>query len=309
MHLIEAPDRSTASAESASECDGRNLVFLVGCPRSGTTWLQRQLACHPRIHTAIESHLFDHIIGPILRRWEYSIDTRNGGMGPAAYYTEEEFFRMIRSFLRALLRPMIEDLRDGEVFLDKTPSHALFLPEIVRLLPRCRIIHLLRDPRDVVASLLAASRSFGSMWAPKDARAAIRMWTEHIWWVRREGRRLPPAQFHEVRYEELLRAPHEALKVCVEFLGLEWSDDEIARAVAANEKSIARSIGGTALYVGGELARNIGPNKRDPDGFVRRGISGSWRADLSLRERFWIWRTARKEMAELGYRWRFLFFV
>ncbi len=30
---------------------GQSLVFIVGCPRSGTTWLQRLLSCHPQIRT------------------------------------------------------------------------------------------------------------------------------------------------------------------------------------------------------------------------------------------------------------------
>jgi hypothetical protein len=42
-------------------------VFLVGCPRSGTTWVQRLLACHPGIATGQESNLFEMYIGPQLR--------------------------------------------------------------------------------------------------------------------------------------------------------------------------------------------------------------------------------------------------
>ncbi|MBI3001835.1 MAG: sulfotransferase, partial [Deltaproteobacteria bacterium] len=39
-------------------------MLIVGCPRSGTTWLQRLLASHPKIITGQESHVFDNYVGP-----------------------------------------------------------------------------------------------------------------------------------------------------------------------------------------------------------------------------------------------------
>jgi hypothetical protein len=46
---------------------GHNLVFLIGCPRSGTTWLQRLLASHPQVRTVQETFLFPRYISPQLR--------------------------------------------------------------------------------------------------------------------------------------------------------------------------------------------------------------------------------------------------
>ena len=45
-------DYDVADATSAEP----RLVFLVGLPRSGTTWLQKLLGNHPQIGTAQESH-------------------------------------------------------------------------------------------------------------------------------------------------------------------------------------------------------------------------------------------------------------
>jgi aminoglycoside phosphotransferase (APT) family kinase protein len=45
------------------------MVFLVGCPRSGTTWHQKLLASHPRIRSGEESHFFSLYVGPQLRAW------------------------------------------------------------------------------------------------------------------------------------------------------------------------------------------------------------------------------------------------
>ena len=40
-----------------------DLLFIVGSPRSGTTWLQLLLAGHPEVATRGETHLFEHFVG------------------------------------------------------------------------------------------------------------------------------------------------------------------------------------------------------------------------------------------------------
>ncbi len=158
------------------------MVFIVGAPRSGTTWLQRLLATHPRVRTGQESKLFRWYIAPQLRMWtmettrEQNPETANGrgGTGLSCYFREEEFISVLKRYLWLLMQPMIGSLRSDELFVEKTPSHAFCIGEIKRLLPQSRIIHILRDPRDVVASLLAVSRSWGAAWAPKRATAAAR---------------------------------------------------------------------------------------------------------------------------------------
>ena len=46
-----------------------------------------------------------------------------------------------------LLQPMVGGLQPGELFVEKTPSHILFVPEIHALLPEARFIHVLARRR------------------------------------------------------------------------------------------------------------------------------------------------------------------
>src|SRR5271166_3282632 len=48
----------------------RELVFLVGCARSGTTWLQLLLSQHPRVSTSQETNLFSVYMGPLWSSWQ-----------------------------------------------------------------------------------------------------------------------------------------------------------------------------------------------------------------------------------------------
>src|ERR1700682_5616707 len=80
------------------EYTGANLLFVVGCPRSGTTWVQRLLATHPGIRTGQESDVFDQYIGPQLRTWQHELDPQasgRGGVGLGCYFQDGEFRRLL----------------------------------------------------------------------------------------------------------------------------------------------------------------------------------------------------------------------
>jgi len=285
---------------------GRNIVFVVGCPRSGTTWVQKLLAAHAQIKTGQESDLFALYVGPQLRAWRNNLDqseNSRGGLGLACYHREMEFMDILRTYLDALLAPMVAGLNDGELFVEKSPAHALFLNEIMELLPESRIIHVLRDPRDVVASLMAASKSWGKSWAPGNAAHATMTWLSHVRSARTAAQTAPCGHFLETTYELLYSSPHEELKKMMDFLGLSWSEANLAQAIEANSAENILRTGGTPIQVRGEFGGSGGRVASEPSGFLRKARPGAWRNDLSWRDRWRIWRMARLQMGEVGYGW------
>ena len=283
--------------------EGANLVFVVGCPRSGTTWVQRLLASHPCIRTGQESDLFDMYVGPLLRTWqtELRVDSSGrGGVGLGCYFTDGEFRRALKSYVLQLLEPMVGCLQPGELFLEKTPSHVMFVSEIHALLPRARFIHVLRDARDTVASLLSASRTWGRAWAPRRAAHAAQTWVGHVDAGRTAQRSLPAAQFFEVRYEALHANGSGVLRALIDWLGVSWPDAELRTALERNSPDAARAGRGTPIPLGGEFAGGV---VREPEGFIRQARAGTWRQDLSLADKLAVWRVARLTMAASGYAW------
>ena len=286
--------------------DGSNLILIVGAPRSGTTWLQKLLAAHPLVKTGQESEVFDSYIGTQLRAWRRSMTLENsgrGGVGLACYFREEDFLRILRDYLGVLMEPMLGNLAPGEVFLEKTPGHALYLPEILELLPRVRIIHILRDGRDVSASLLAASRTWGKNWAPRKIGTAARMWVKHVQAVKQAAPLIPPGQFHELRYEQLYAEPSGALREVSDFLGFQWDQAALLDAVNRNRPEAKMQAGETPIPLHGEIALHSGSVVQDPIDFIRKATPGGWRRDLSLWQKIQFWRIARKTLAQTGYQW------
>lgn len=288
---------------------GDNIVFIVGCQRSGTSWLQRLLASHPKVRTGQESELFNWYIGPQLRKWNEEVKTLSygrGGVGLQCYLETDEFLQALREYMLKLMQPMIAQLKDDDLFVEKSPGHSFWISEISELLPDARFIHILRDARDVVASLLAASRSWGHQWARNNATLESRRWVKTVLAIREGAKKLRQDRFTEVRYESLRASPKEELHRLSNFVRLDWGDDQIEQAVQNNEPD---SFGqtGTKIPLGGNFRKISGPVVVEPDGFVRKAKVGSWKRDLSMMEKIRVWITARKTMKEMGYPWTFPF--
>lgn len=293
-----------------SHYTGHNIIFIVGSPRSGTTWLQRLLSSHPKVLTGQESDIFDAYIGPQLRAWHRSINPQNTGrsaVGLGCYFLEEKFLKLLREYMLKLLEPMIGNLQPDEIFIEKTPSHALYIPEIMEMLPMCRIIHVLRDARDVVASLLAASKSWGTSWAPRTAKSAAVMWLRHVQAVQKSANRLTKKCFYEIRYEDLHSRSFEIMNdLTNRFINLDWSEEEIKEAIDYNKPEKAKETRIVPnITIGGEWKKITDYNfLKEPNGFIRKAQPGSWKEDLSLKEKFQVWQIARKMMVEVGYHWK-----
>ena len=290
----------SAQESDVGELTGENLVFIIGCPRSGTTWLQRLLATHPQVKTGQESRVFEYIDAQS-RLWRQdlaSVAIGRGGVGLACYFTGQEFLAVQKQYLRLLLAPMLDELKPGQVFLEKTPSHALFVPEIIKFLPQAKFIHVVRDPRDVAASLLAASRSWGRKWAPRKAGKAVRRWWQHV--SAAQAAALPETQYQEIRYEILHREPATVLRSLSQFLKLSWEDNEILSAIEANMAEELRQGRGTSIPLGGEHGKNSHGTVQEPEGFVRKARPGVWRKDLTRLERWRVW----WELRNIGPAWK-----
>lgn len=300
-------------ASVASPGLGQSLVFVIGCPRSGTTWVQRLLGAHPRIRIGQESFLFNNYVAPQMRAWRFeqrrernpAIASGRGGVGLSAHLREEQFLSRLKSYSDTLLEPMMAELQPGELYVDKSPGHARCIPEIKQLYPAARFIHVLRDPRDVAASWSNAASGWGRGWSTSSVKRPVQQWLLFVSTVRQAERWLNSCDFYEVRYERLSAEPEMVISELSRFLGLDWAANEIHEAVTENRVPSLRAGGGVRIPIGGEVAKRTGNAvMNEPPGFVGIGRPGAWRTSLSLLEKAQIWRQARRLMRREWYQWQ-----
>ncbi|MEI9986698.1 MAG: sulfotransferase [Aliidongia sp.] len=132
-------------------------VFLVGCPRSGTTWLQIILGSHPGIATVRETHLFDRYLADIYARYE-SEAQKIGKDGLRILLGEDKLDRLCRNFADGVLAEIAATKPGCSVVLEKTASQIWSTQLMRRLYPEAYFLHIVRDPRAVAASMLAYAR-------------------------------------------------------------------------------------------------------------------------------------------------------
>lgn len=152
-----------------------DLVFLVGCGRSGTTWLQAMLAFHPAIYTGTETHFFGAFSHS---EYKFLHPPHTLTAGLSAYFNKEEFYNIIAELFWCLISTLPPPSTQPKYFLERTPYHCRYDDFILNTFPNARFIHLIRDGRAVVSSMLRASRSWGADWAPNKVHKAANFWLE-----------------------------------------------------------------------------------------------------------------------------------
>jgi hypothetical protein len=280
------------------------IVFLVGAPRSGTTYLQNLLGAHPLIVTSQETDLFIRYIAPWHQQWQSQLPSdpqeweRSRHKGLPAVLTEADFDLLAKHAIERVYSATLALKPGASVLLDKVPHNSRYGDVILGYLPDARFIHIIRDGRDVVASQIRASRTWGGNWASAQGASAAAGWRHDVD-AGQKLRELTDA-YLELRYEDLVSpdAPN-LLAAAFAFCGVDASVVNCAEICAAfGLETIPRR---TSLVWGGEVIRRLGSVPSEPPGFAGEGGVGAWERDLNLTERASVARQAGPLLETLGY--------
>jgi hypothetical protein len=263
----------------------RQLLLVVGAPRSGTSWLHRMLATHPSV-AALDKELTTFIY---LALWDdlfhaekANMDQRRWDQGAPLLYGEQEFQEHLRSMAHHAYGRVLSTRPNATHVLDKHPNYALHIPLINRLFPSSKVVHIIRDGREVVVSMMSAKRRIG--FGEAEIHGATRHWANNLMRARRDGSALGPGRYMEVRYEDMRTATQDHLAAVFNFCGLHSNATEVQRIAAEfNIENRQVSRGDTSL----NALRSI------PDAI--------WKNKLSLEERWTMDRMAGHLLQELGY--------
>ena len=226
-------------------------IFIVGVGRSGTSLVQSMLAAHSQLAFPPETQFLRRYVGrgQLARRYlrggvaavgaTLEADDRIGRLGldldqvlsryrDGAPFSEADLYEtLLTGYARACSKPRVGD---------KDPRAVEFLPLMAQHWPAAHVVHVVRDPRDVLASKKKAA------------------WSRHRWSVthgfvnrvqlragRRSGPRWYGARYHEVAYEELIADPEATLRRLTERLGAPYEEGmlefgDAARSLVSSEE-------------------------------------------------------------------------
>ncbi len=217
-------------------------MFVLGCPRSGTTLLYHMLlsAGNFAVYRA-ESQVFN-LLEPRFGNLNRATNRRK----LLAAWQETELFRRTGlnwndvseevmakcsnggDFLRIVMEAIAQ--RQGVLrWADCTPEHLLYMDRIKRTIPDSLVIHIIRDGRDVALSLEKQAWIRPFAWdRGKTLEVAALYWD----WIVRKGRQFGTAlgpDYVEVRFEDLVLTPRKVLEKLSGFVGQELDYDKIER--------------------------------------------------------------------------------
>ena len=256
-------------------------VFIGGAPRSGTTLLRAiinasgTITCGPeaRIVPALAalSHQVEHMHMPVLQA-QYGL-------------ARDQLHQQFATAINAFFEPMQQN--SGCRVAEKTPANILHFAQLRRLFPQSPLIAIIRDGRDVVASLLSMdwrdARSGQPMDIVRDAGAAARLWVASI--EAGEAMRSDPNYF-ELRYESLVRHPRDMISGLFAFLG----QDQTAIEAALDHSRGFDASGGEQESSAARVAQPIDVS-----------AVGRWQTDLDQLQRNIVMSVAGPTLKRLGY--------
>lgn len=233
--FVERSIESARPAQPAAPATGRNAVFIVGMPRSGTTLLEQMLDRHPDISGRGELGLLAHFAGQSTAWSRINASQR------------VEMADMLWTQMR------LEGPEDG-VYIDKNPLNFRFLEILVELVPTAKVLHVTRDGRDSCLScffqLFEQTTDTAFCYTLENLVAFYAGYRR----LMTHWEKIYAQNVHRVRYEDLVHSGKDVLVDVLRFLGVEWHDavimpgglDRVVRTASvwqARQPVYTRSVG------------------------------------------------------------------
>ena len=254
---------------------GKSPIFIGGAPRSGTTLLRaivnasRNIVCGPEMRVI-----------PALCHLAQQIETAHLDVLTADYGLDADALNA----RFAQLAPLHE--KSGARVAEKTPANILHFRQLRRLFPDSPLIGIVRDGRDVVASLLSMDwrdNQGRPMAITQDAGAAAELWVRSV----ESGARMhDDPNYLELRYERLATDPEREIGRLFDKLG----ENDAAKARAIDH---ARHFDRTAGQSESSAERVAQP--------IDASAIGRWQRDLDDRQLAQIDAIAGHALRTLGY--------
>ncbi len=281
------------------------LFFIVGAERSGTTLLQSILVSAPGMHIPPETKFYgiyktqkwlwgnlkkDRNIRRVIRK--ACQHQRHWGV----IFDEEIFGRYVMAaprtadglFLSILAASDANEPQPARFIGEKTPLHIRYVGRLREAFPQARFVHIIRDPRAVVASnLKRLPVAVGSekVYTTREIGAHVDMWRQAVKIHHRYADRLGPQRYLLVRYENLVTDPRAAILPVCRFLDVEFTE---AMLKPHNRRKRLQRDDNLSLFC----------NTQKP---IFTDSIQKWRTELSQDQISLVEHGLRKEMKLMGY--------
>jgi len=266
-----------AKAAALADIEQRQLFFIGGAPRSGTTWVQLLFDAHPDVCCKGEG-LFPHHLGKgidqVINGWRKALTEKNNTLfkksgGYPLPDQEDADFLLATGILRAFSRQCAGG--HYRAIGEKTPENVFLFPRLKRLFPHAKFVGVVRDPRDALTSAL---HIFHDTTQDDDLDASQLAYIRQALGPMVHGLKAMlglcsqyPADCAIVSYEALIADSAGSVSRLFDFLGVDGSREIVDACIKKTSFS--------------SLSNGRAPGEGRDNEFFRKGIVGDWRATLT----------------------------
>jgi tetratricopeptide (TPR) repeat protein len=207
--------RDTMADFPSSNSTSEVPVFIAGMPRSGTSLLDQVIDAHAQAAGVGEMAGIEHFARQLESVWDASVPA------PESFGPMRD--RAFKNMAAAYIAECQKQAPGAKRIVNKALGNNRVVGLLARLFPKTRIIHAIRDPRDVAVSCFMGG--FNNAYYPWTAKPE---WIAVAWEQSRRlmehWKRETDLPILDVRYEDVVTNPGEEFPRFIEFLGLEWDE-------------------------------------------------------------------------------------
>jgi len=205
-----------------------NAIFILGMPRSGTTLIEQIISSHPQVQGLEE------------------IDYLSKSMNQCIEHKSlDEFYNKITeksdNIFNCIYRKYFEKINNKKnnnfsLHTDKMPVNYKLIGFIKHAIPNAKIIHCVRDPRDIFVSIL--KNYFGKLqmsyaYNPKKLTHALNLYVDYMtFWKKLYG-----DWIYDLKYENLVSNSKLEIQKLLQFCNLSF--DNSCLDFQNNKKSVS----------------------------------------------------------------------
>ena len=136
----------------------------------------------------------------------------------APNYSKEQLKKIFQNFIHSFIQDILTH-NHKDCFIEDNTWNILFSADLLDLIPNAKIISVIRDPRDVVASLSKQK------WMPSNKAQSAKIYNDLIVeWIEIR-RNLDKQSWIEVRLEDVVLEPESQIRKICDFIELPWEDN------------------------------------------------------------------------------------
>jgi hypothetical protein len=254
-----------------------NVIWMLGTARTGSTWLASMME-ELDDHTVWREPYVGELFGRLYYNWlgEKHFETKHFILGRRS---RDSWLKSVRYFVLNEASVRFPRVADEGYLVIREPNGSIGAPLLMEALPESRMIFLVRDPRDVIASALDSARKGSWLYKRRIEEGAGRartfdMATEALvertaeMYVQNVGNSKEAYEAHRgpkvlVKYEDLRADTLGTMRRLYSELGMEVDQGKLAQAVEKH------------------AWENVPEEEKGEGKFHRKATPGGWREDLT----------------------------